>query len=56
MARDLGAQEEADNIIAMLRGIDGVDSMRMGIVKHFVTLDDWLSNEIDKRVNHIGRP
>jgi hypothetical protein len=41
---------EADDTIKWIRGLDGVDSVKMGIMKELIVVQDWLRDEISKRI------
>lgn len=41
---------EADAIAANLKALDGVESVRLGIVREFVPVDDWLVNTIESHL------
>jgi DNA-binding Lrp family transcriptional regulator len=40
---------EANEIHGWMNGLDGVKDVRMGIMKDFIVVDDWLDEEIEKR-------
>jgi DNA-binding Lrp family transcriptional regulator len=40
---------EADDTLKWIRGIDGVDMVKMGLMKELIVVQDWLSDEIGKR-------
>jgi DNA-binding Lrp family transcriptional regulator len=42
---------EADKVAEKLRGIDGVHSVRMRIIKEIIFTQEWLKNEIEKRIS-----
>jgi hypothetical protein len=41
---------EADDTVKWIRGLDGVDSVKMGIMKELIVVQDWLGDEISKRI------
>ena len=41
---------EADDTIEWMRSLDGVSSVKMGIMKELIVVQDWLSDEISKRI------
>jgi DNA-binding Lrp family transcriptional regulator len=41
---------EADDTIKWIRSLDGVDSVKMGIMKELIVVQDWLRDEISKRI------
>ena len=41
---------QADDVLSRLRSIDGVGSVRMRIMKRLIVVQDWLKDEIEKRV------
>ena len=40
---------EADDTLKWIRGLDGVESVKMGIMKELVVMQDWLGREIGRR-------
>jgi DNA-binding Lrp family transcriptional regulator/copper chaperone CopZ len=42
---------EADRVTEKLKAIDGVKSVRMRVVKEIIVVQDWVRNEIEKRVS-----
>jgi hypothetical protein len=43
--------KEADDILTRLKGFDGVEWARMGIIKEIIHVQDWLKAEIEKRAS-----
>jgi len=41
---------EADDVLDWMRSLDGVKTVRMGIMKELIILQDWLRVEIDRRL------
>lgn len=41
---------EADDNIKWIRGLDGVDSVRMGIMRDLIVVQDWLRDQIGERI------
>jgi DNA-binding Lrp family transcriptional regulator len=41
---------EADDFTKWITGLDGVESVRMGIMKDLIVVQDWLRDEIAKRI------
>jgi len=41
---------EADDTIKWIRGLDGVESVKMGIMKELIVVQDWLRDQIGERI------
>jgi len=41
---------EADDTIKWIRGLDGVESVKLGIMKELIVVQDWLRDEIGERI------
>ncbi len=41
---------EADDITKWIKGLDGVNNVKMGIMKELIVVQDWLGEEIGKRL------
>jgi DNA-binding Lrp family transcriptional regulator len=41
---------EADELTKWVRGLDGVESVKMGIMRDLIVVQDWLRHEIRKRI------
>lgn len=46
---------EADKVLEKLRAIDGVESVRMRVVKEIVVLQDWLRKQVASRISSMQR-
>jgi DNA-binding Lrp family transcriptional regulator len=42
---------EADRVTEKLKAIDGVKSVRMRVLKDIIVVQDWIGNEIEKRIS-----
>ena len=42
---------EADRVTEELEAIDGVKSVRMRVLKDIIVVQDWIGNEIEKRIS-----
>jgi DNA-binding Lrp family transcriptional regulator len=40
---------EADDFTKWIKGLDGVESVKMGVMKELIVVQDWLREEIEKR-------
>lgn len=41
---------EADEVTEWIRSLDGVESVRMGIMRELIVVQDWLRDEMSKRI------
>lgn len=45
---------EADDVLEWIRGLDGVESAKMGTMKELIVVQDWMRKEIAKRLAPRG--
>lgn len=47
---------EAEEIQGMIKGLDGVERVEMNVIKEILAVQDWLSEEIEKRIGEAPTP
>ena len=42
---------EADDTVKWIQALDGVESVKMGVMKELIVVQDWLRDEVEKKMS-----